>query len=239
MGFFSKLFWSKPVLETTPFESFLKRLAVEPQFGDNLILDTKSPGQIWLALCLGCFHSGYVITELVRCEIPKIPKLPFPQVGSKPFPFDLVAQEVIAFAFYCVCAEYMNDDDNDDDDDDDEKVQTSKEEKRDNFILATSIGEAVAGKYIHDMPQKFFSNRLRTYSFAAFRGKIVFEEAANHILKALDPQAGSLSNGLSDIPNYMAIQLILVSGVIDRLKKGLNDLYSAWQDDPDFFDQKK
>lgn len=222
MSFFSSLFKGKKGNHATPFEAFLRAFSDDPHLADKMIRDTKQSNRLMMAFCLACLHGGYTITAEIRDSIGNLPDLPGASLAG-PFPFDAVAQEVIAFVFYSVIAEHMREDDETEDEDEpeSEQFQALKE--------ARYLADSLATKYIPDRTPEYFRGRLLSYSLASYKRKSIFEEAANHVLKAM--HAGSDRAPIDDVMKFAVIQHALVSNMLPTIKDGVNRLYADWQSD--------
>lgn len=228
MGFFSSLFKGKEGNHATPFEAFLRAFSDDPNLADKMIRDSKRTNRLMMAFCLACLHGGYTITAEIRESIKNLPSLPGTSpVG--PFPFDAVAQEVIAFVFYCVMAEHMSEDDEDETEDEDEPESEQFQALKEARYLADSL----ATKYIPGRSPEYFRSRLLAYSWASYKRKSIFEEAANHVLKEVN--AGSVRASIDDVIKFAMIQQALVSNMLPAIKDGVNRLYADWQLNPEGF----
>lgn len=226
MGFFSSLFKGKKGNHATPFEAFLRAFSDDPHLADKMIRDAKRTNRLMMAFCLACLHGGYTITAETRDSFANLPSLPGAYPAG-PFPFDAVAQEVIAFVLYSVMAEHMREEDETEDEDEpeSEQFQTLKE--------ALYLADSLATKYIPGRSPEYFRGQLLTYSLAAYKRKSIFEEAANHVLKAVN--TGSDGASIDDLMKFAVIQQVLVSNMLPTIKDGVNRLYADWQSNPEGF----
>lgn len=227
MGFLSSLFKGKKVSYATPFEAFLRAFSDDPNLADKMIRDTKQSNRLMMAFCLACLHGGYTITVEIRDSLANLPSLPG-AFSPETFPFDAVVQEVIAFVFYTVMAEHMceKDETEDEDEPESEQFRALKE--------ARYLADSLATKYIPARTPEYFKGRLLAYSLASYKRKDLFEEAANHVLKAV--HAGSGRASIDDVMKFTAIQHALVSNMLPAIKDGVNRLYADWQSNPVDFD---
>jgi hypothetical protein len=172
---------------------------------------------------LACLHGGYSIAVEIRDSLASLPRLPgaFP---PESFPFDKVAQEVIAFVFYTIMAEHMREENESEDEDEpeSERFRALKE--------ARSLADSLATNYIPARTPEYFRGRLLTYSLALHKHKNLFEEAANHILKVVNEGSGQAS--IDDVMKFAVIQHALASNMLLAIKDGVNQLYADWQSNP-------
>lgn len=228
MGFFSSFFKGKKGNHATPFETFLRAFSDDPHLADKMIRDTKHTNRLMMAICLACLSGGYTITAEIRDSLADLPSLP----GTSPagsFPFDAVAQEVIALLFYIVMAEHMREDDETEEEDEDEPESEQFKALKEARYLADSL----ATKYIPSRSPEYFRGRLLTYSLVSYKRKSIFEEAANHILKAVN--SGSDRASIDDVMKFAVIQQALASNMLSAIKDGVNRLYADWQSNPEGF----
>lgn len=228
MGFFLSLFKGKKGNHATPFEAFLRAFSDDPHLADKMIRDTKRTNHLMMAFCLACLHGGYTITAEIRDSFANLPSLPGASPAG-PFPFDAVAQEVIAFVFYSVMAEHMREEDEDETEDEDEPESEQFQALKEARYLADSL----ATKYIPGRSPEYFRGRLLAYSLASYKRKSLFEEAANHVLKAVN--TGSDRASIDDVMKFAVIQQALVSNMLPAIKDGVNRLYADWQSNPEGF----
>ena len=223
MGFLSSLFKGNKVSHAMPFEAFLRAFSDDPNLADKMIRDTKQSNRLMMAFCLACLHGGYTITVEIRDSLANLPSLPgaFP---PEPFPFDAAVQEVIAFVFYTVMAEHMREEDETEEEDESESEQFRALKE------AQYLADSLAIKYIPARTPEYFRGRLLAYSLASYKRKNLFEEAANHVLRALLGGSGRAS--IDDVKKHTAIQHALVSNMLPAIKDGVNRLYADWQSNP-------
>jgi hypothetical protein len=241
MRFLNRLFRRRSRWQTTGFEEFLKSLGREG-VADGLISETRASHRLETALCFGALHGGYKIAEAIRETIHDQPSLR--RDGSEvTAQFDKLSQECIALVLFTMMAEHLADKDDDEDEDEDEDSEINDAEadhgskpipdKLGALRAALYFADGITQKFMPDRPKELFSNRVRAYSFCAYKQRSILESAAHRILDSASIPPLSLER----IGLHMAIQMVLISGVLEATKRGADDLYEAYKANPNLFDK--
>jgi hypothetical protein len=220
MDFFKSFFKREKTQKITAFESILRALSNDPNLAETMIHDAKPSDRIVIAFCLACLHGGYTITAEIRHSLENRPTLQG-KLSSNQFQFDAVVQEVIAFVFFSVMAEFQQATDNNKSG----RIAALKE--------ARYIAESLTEQYTTSQTPEYIKSRIASYSMALYKGENLFEEAANKIITGISIGA----NGAS-VDNLIALALIqhaLASDMLFAIKRGISQLYADWQSNPEWY----
>lgn len=211
--------------KVTSFEIFLQAFSDDPNLADKMIREAKPSNRLMMAFCLACLHGAYTITIEIRDSIENLPSFAEGS-SSNPFPFDAVAQEVIAFIFFTVMAEHMEkNDDTEEEEPESEQFVALKE--------ARCLAESITQNYTTSRTPEYIKGRLLSYSFAQYKKKSLFEEISNYIVAAI--HGGNNQASAENIIQFAAIQHALSSEMLLAIKNGVNELYGDWQTKPEWF----
>ncbi len=186
--------------------------------------------------CLGVLVQAYIATDGMRIAGKGIPNSTGSSGPEIPFPFDLVVQDVIAFAFFYLMVDHLKAARDDEDywwDDADMAPQGTDREFFDQLKTALHLADSFCSKYIENRrSDTFIQNRVIGYSELKRRGEDVIDRYRLNVLRAWVPSYDALEDGVTDTPKLIAIQIDLAANSLEALYKGTQDLYTLWKADP-------